>query len=39
LIALITAAIHAYEASQGNTVPGGFVVRSIRKRNSRWMNA
>ena len=39
LIAVITAAIHAYEASQGNTVPGGLVVRSIKKRNSRWMNA
>lgn len=39
LIAVITAAIHAYEAAQGNTVPGGLVVRSIKKRNSRWMNA
>ncbi len=39
LIAVITAAIHAYEASQGNSVPGGLVVRSIRKRNSRWQNA
>lgn len=39
LIAVITAAIHAYEAANGNTVPGGLVVRSIKKRNSRWMNA
>ncbi|MBE5950300.1 MAG: hypothetical protein E7260_01760 [Lachnospiraceae bacterium] len=39
LIAVITAAIHAYEAAQGNTVSGGLVVRSIKKRNSRWMNA
>ena len=39
LIAVITAAIHAYEAAQGNTVTGGLVVRSIKKRNSRWQNA
>ena len=39
LIAVITAAIHAYEAAQGNTVTDGLVVRSIRKRNSRWQNA
>ena len=39
LIAVITAAIHAYEAANGNMVPGGLVVRSIKKRNSRWMNA
>ena len=39
LIAVITAAIHAYEEAQGNTVTGDLVVRSIRKRNSRWQNA
>ena len=39
LIAVITAAIHAYEEAQGNTVNGDLVVRSIRKRNSRWQNA
>lgn len=39
LIAVITAAIHAYEEAQGNTVSGDLVVRSIRKRNSRWQNA
>ena len=39
LIAVITAAIHAYEEAQGNTVSGDLVVRSIKKRNSRWQNA
>ena len=39
LIAVITAAIHAYEEAQGNTVTGELVVRSIKKRNSRWQNA
>ena len=39
LIAVITAAIHAYEEAQGNTVTGDLVVRSIKKRNSRWQNA
>ena len=39
LIAVITAAIHAYEEAQGNTVTGDLVVRSIRKRKSRWQNA
>lgn len=39
LIAVITAAIHAYEEAQGNTTSGDLVVRSIKKRNSRWQNA
>lgn len=39
LIAVITAAIHAYEEAQGNAVTGDLVVRSIKKRNSRWQNA
>lgn len=41
LVAVITAAIHAYEASNGNPVPAnGLCVRSIRKVNkSRWQNA
>ena len=41
LIAVITAAIHAYEVAQGNEniVEGDLVVRSIRKRNSKWQNA
>ena len=39
LIAVITAAIHAYEEAQGNVVEGDLVVRSIKKRNSRWQNA
>ena len=39
LIAVITAAIHAYEEAQGNTVTGDLVVRSIKKRSSRWQNA
>jgi len=39
LIAVITAAIHAYEEAQGNVVSGDLVVRSIKKRSSRWQNA
>ncbi|MDD5934766.1 MAG: OadG family protein [Clostridiales bacterium] len=41
LVAVITAAIHAYEEAQGNEVPAnGLVVRSIRKVNrSKWLNA
>ena len=39
LIAVITAAIHAYEEAQGNDVAGDLVVRSIKKRNNRWQNA
>ena len=39
LIAVITAAIHAYEEAQGNVVEGELVVRSIKKRNNRWQNA
>ena len=39
LIAVITAAIHEYEEAQGNVVSGDLVVRSIKKRNSRWQNA
>ena len=39
LVAVITAAIQAYEEAQGNVVTGDLVVRSIRKRNSRWQNA
>ena len=39
LIAVITAAIHAYEEAQGNMVEGDLVVRSIKKRNNRWQNA
>ncbi|HCL04156.1 MAG TPA: hypothetical protein DHW61_17400 [Lachnoclostridium phytofermentans] len=41
LVAVITAAIHAYEASNGNPVPAnGLYVRSIRKVNkSKWQNA
>lgn len=40
LIAVITAAIHAYEEAQGNVVSGDLVVRSIRKINkTRWQNA
>ena len=41
LIAVITAAIHAYEQAQGNEniVEGDLVVRSIRKRNNKWQNA
>ena len=41
LVAVITAAIHAYEEANGNAaaVANGLVVRSIKPRNSRWMNA
>lgn len=41
LVAVITAAIHAYEEAQGNPVPAnGLYVRSIRKVNrSKWLNA
>ncbi|MDE7298969.1 MAG: OadG family protein [Lachnospiraceae bacterium] len=41
LVAVITAAIHAYEEAQGNDIPAdGLVVRSIRKAGkSRWQNA
>ena len=41
LVAVITAAIHAYEEAQGNPVPtNGLYVRSIRKVNrSKWFNA
>ena len=39
LIAVITAAIHAYEEAQGNVVEGDLIVRSIKKRNNRWQNA
>ncbi len=41
LIAVITAAIEAYEAEQGYAVePGTLVVRSIKKRNtSNWKKA
>lgn len=41
LVAVITAAIHAYEEAQGNDVPAdGLVVRSIRKVNkAKWQNA
>lgn len=41
LVAVIAAAICAYEASQGNAVsPDSLVVRSIRKVNkSKWQNA
>ena len=41
LVAVITAAIHAYEEAQGNEVPAdGLVVRSIRRAGkSRWQNA
>ena len=39
LTAVITAAIHAYEEAQGNVAEGDLVVRSIKKRNSRWQNA
>ena len=39
LIAVITAAIHAYEEAQGNVVEGDLVVRSTKKRNNRWQNA
>lgn len=41
LIAVITAAIEAYEASKGNEVPAnGLVVRSIRRINrEQWQSA
>ncbi len=41
LVAVITAAIHAYEEAQGNDVPvDGLVVRSIRKAGkAKWQNA
>lgn len=41
LIAVITAAIHAYEEANGNQIPAdGLVVRSIRRVNkSRWQRA
>lgn len=41
LVAVIIAAIHAYEESKGIEVPAdGIVVRSIKKANkSRWQNA
>lgn len=41
LVAVITAAIEAYEEANGNPVPeNGLFVRSIRKVNkSRWQNA
>lgn len=41
LVAVITAAIQAYEEAQGNPVPAnGLYVRSIRKVNrSKWLKA
>lgn len=40
LVAVITAAIYAYEQSQGNTVTDGLYVRSIRKSKvSNWQKA
>lgn len=40
LVAVITAAIYAYESEQGNSVNNGLVVRSIRKANKNaWQNA
>lgn len=41
LVAVITAAIHAYEEAQGNDVPAdGLVVRNIRRVNrTKWQNA
>ncbi|MDO4316881.1 MAG: OadG family protein [Lachnospiraceae bacterium] len=41
LIAVITAAIHAYEQAQGNDIPAdALVVRSIKKiHKSKWQNA
>ena len=41
LVAVITAAIHAYEEAQGNEIPAdGLVVRSIRKAGkAKWKNA
>lgn len=41
LVAVITAAVHAYEEASGNDVPAGeLVVRSIRKvGRTKWQNA
>jgi hypothetical protein len=40
LVAVITAAIYAYEEACGNTVPeNGLFVRSIKKVNTKWRNA
>ena len=40
LVAVITAAIYAYEQSQGNSVTDGLYVRSIRKsKASNWQKA
>lgn len=40
LVAVITAAIEAYEEANGTPVSNGLYVRSIRKVNkSRWQNA
>ena len=40
LVAVIMAAIYAYESEQGNAVNNGLVVRSIRKaKKSGWQNA
>ena len=40
LVAVITAAIYAYEQSQGNMVTDGLYVRSIRKsKKSNWQKA
>lgn len=40
LIAVITAAIQAYEEAQGNAVAGDLVVRSIRKIDkTKWQRA
>lgn len=41
LVAVVTAAIHAYEEAQGRDVPAdGLVIRSIRKANrAGWQNA
>lgn len=40
LIAVITAAIQAYEEAQGNAVAGDLVVRSIRKIDkAKWQRA
>ena len=40
LVAVITAAIYAYESAAGNNVQNGLVVRSIRKaKKCGWQNA
>lgn len=41
LVAVITAAIHAYEEASGNDIPAnGLFVRSIKKVNkAKWLNA